>query len=76
MKTYSHDYTNPYEAEVLLYIASWLIANEYYDSAAERINEAKNLLLRYLTQDNTIEDEDAADGWVKMSEITETGIIQ
>ena len=69
MKQYSHDYTKPSEAESLLYRASRLIANECYDTAAERINEARRLLQEYLAQDNMVEDDDVADGWVKAHDI-------
>ena len=76
MKTYSHDYTKPAEVDILLYSATRLLANECYDAAAIRIYEARELLQQYLAQDNMIEDDDLADGWVRMSEITDTGIIQ
>lgn len=69
MKKYSHDYTKPSEAESLLYRASRLIANECYDAAADRINEARQLLHEYLAQDNMIEDNDVYDGWVKWHDV-------
>lgn len=69
MKTYSHDYTKPSEAENLLYSASRLMANECYDAAIERINEARQLLQEYLAQDNMVEDDDVAYGWVRVSDI-------
>ena len=68
MKQYSHDYTKPSEVESLLYSAQRLMANECYDAATERINEAKQLLQEYLAQDNMVEDDDVADGWVKASQ--------
>lgn len=71
MKQYSHDYTKPSEAESLLYSATRLIANECYDAAVERINEARQLLQEYLAQDNMFEDDDVADGWVKAHEVKE-----
>ena len=69
MKTYSHNYNKPSEVDTLLYSASRLIANECYDAAAERINEARELIQQYLSEDNMVEDDDVADGWVKMSDI-------
>lgn len=71
MKQYSQDYTKPSEAESLLYSATRLIANECYDAAVERINEARQLLQEYLAQDNMFEDDDVADGWVKAHEVEE-----
>lgn len=75
MKTFSHDYTKPSEVDSLLYSASRLIANECYDTAAERINEARELLQQYLAQDNMVEDDDVADGWVKMSDIEKLALL-
>ena len=68
MKQYSHDYTKPSEVESLLYSATRLMANECYDAAVERINEARQLLQEYLAQDNMVKDDDVADGWVKASD--------
>ena len=68
MKQYSHDYTKPSEVESLLYSATRLMANECYEAAVERINEARQLLQEYLAQDNMVEDDDVADGWVKVSD--------
>ena len=56
MKQYSHDYTKPSEVDSLLYSATRLMANECYDAAVERINEARQLLQEYLAQDNMVED--------------------
>ena len=71
MKQYSHDYTKPSEADSLLYSATRLMANECYDAAVERINEARQLLQEYLAKDNMVEDNDVADGWVKTSDVEE-----
>ena len=71
MKQYSHDYTKPSEAESLLHRATRLMANECYDAAVDRINEARKLLLEYLAQDNMVEDDDVADGWIKAHDIEE-----
>lgn len=68
MKQYSHDYTKPSEVESLLYSAQRLMANECYSAAIERINEARGILQKYLAQDNMVQDDDVADGWVKASQ--------
>lgn len=71
MKQYSHNYTKPSQAESLLYSATRLMANECYDAAVERINEARQLLQEYLADDNMVEDDDVADGWVKAHDVKE-----
>jgi len=68
MQQFSHDYTKVSEALESLYSATRLIANECYDAALERINEARTTLSEYLAQDNMIPDNDVADGWVRYSE--------
>lgn len=65
MKHYSHDYTKVSQAESMLHRVSRLLANKCYDEAAENVNEARYLLQEYLSQDNMVEDNDAAVGWVK-----------
>lgn len=75
MKTYSHDYTKPTEVDILLYSATRLLANKCYDAAAVRIYEARELLMQYLAEDNMVEDDDVADGWVKMSDIEKLGLL-
>lgn len=67
MKIYSHDYTKAAEAAELLYSALRLIANDCIDAAKERVTEARENLLQYLTADNMIEDPDC-EGWIKASE--------
>lgn len=69
MKKYSHDYTKVYEAESLLYRATRLMANECYDAALKRVNEARELLQTYLNGDNMVEDSDVYDGWCKSYEV-------
>lgn len=71
MKQYSHNYTMPSQAESLLYSATRLMANECYDAAVERINEARQILQEYLSVDNMVEDNDVADGWVKAHDVEE-----
>lgn len=68
MQQYSHDYTKVGEALESLYSATRLMANECYDAALRRINEARTILCEYLAQDNMIPDNDVADGWVRHSE--------
>ena len=68
MKTYSIEYTKISEAESTLYSATRLMANDCYDAALERIDEARKLLQEFLSQDNLVEDDDLADGLIKQSE--------
>lgn len=68
MKTYSIDYTKISEAENSLYSATRLMANDCYDAAQERIEEARKLLQEFLNQDNLVEDDDLADGLVRQSD--------
>lgn len=68
MKQYSHDYTLVQEAMDSLYSATRLHANGCYHDALGRINEARTILTRYLSQDNMVPDDDVSDGWVRASE--------
>ena len=68
MKTYSIDYTMISEAENSLYSAIRLMANDCYDAALERIDEARKLLQEFMNQENLVEDDDLADGLIKQSE--------
>ena len=70
MKRYTHDYTKPSEADSLLYSATRFMANECYDAALERINEARAILQQYLAQDNMIEDEEVEGGYVRYQDIS------
>lgn len=58
MKRKIHDYSKPAEAESLLYSAQRLIANDCIYDAEKRIIEAREILQKYLSQDNEIEEED------------------
>lgn len=69
MKRYNHDYTKVYEVEDMLYSVTRLLANECYNAAAERVNEARQLLQEYLSQDNMVEDSDVTDGWCKALDV-------
>lgn len=76
MKQYSHDYTLVQEAMDALYSATRLHANECYNDALKRINEARTILTHYLSQDNMVEDDDIADGWVRASDVIRKQTIQ
>lgn len=71
MKQYSHDYTKVSEAEKSLYAAQQLNAHDDPIEAWKHIEDARRLLQEYLAQDNMVEDDDVADGWVKASEVLE-----
>lgn len=58
MKRKIHDYTKPSEAESLLYSAQRLIANDCISDAEKRIVEAREILQKYLSEDNEIEEDD------------------
>lgn len=57
MKQNSHDYSKVLETMDLLYSATRLMANECYDAALERINEARQLLQEYLSQVSMADDD-------------------
>lgn len=69
MKRYTHDYSKPSEAESVLYNATRLMANENFDAALVRINEARTILQQYLAQDNMIEDDDIEGGYVRYQDL-------
>lgn len=71
MQQFSHDYTKVSEALESLYSATRLMANECYDAALQRINEARTILQQYLAQDNMVPDKDVSDGWIRYSEAAE-----
>lgn len=71
MKQYSHDYTKVSEAESHLFAAQQLNAHDDPIEAWKHIEDARQLLLEYLAQDNMVEDDDVADGWVKAHEVEE-----
>lgn len=71
MKQYSHDYTKVSEAESHLYAAQQLNAHDDPIEAWKHIEDARRLLQEYLAQDNMVEDDDVADGWVKAHEVEE-----
>jgi len=69
MKQYSHDYTLVREADSLLYSAMRAQADGHRDTAMAHIGEARQKLQQFLSQDNMVEDDDVADGWVKASDV-------
>lgn len=62
MKRNSNDHKKASEVYGLIYIASRNIANECYDAAYERMNEAMNVIKEHLAQSNLAVDEEAAFG--------------
>ena len=62
MQQFSHDYTKVSEALESLYSATRLIANECYDAALQRINNARTTLSEYLAQDNMVPDQPRING--------------
>lgn len=68
MQIYTHDYTLPSQAEMLLAEALVKIRWDNYWDAKLRIEEARSKLEKYLAQDNMVEDNDA-EGWVRLSDI-------
>lgn len=64
MKKFIHDYTLPSKADMLLQEAQVKIKwNNYWD-ANIRINEAREILQKYLSGDNMVEDDDVCPGCV------------
>lgn len=68
MKQYIHEYTLPSEAESKLYDAL-MECNDKNSKVAILIDQARIQLQKYLAQDNMVEDDDVADGWVKAEDI-------
>ena len=68
MKQYSHDYTLPSLAESLMQTADAAIRLEDYDKASRAINDARQTLQQYLSQDNMVEDDDVENGWVSYND--------
>lgn len=68
MKIFTIDYTKISEAESSLYSATRLMANDCPDAALERIEEARQLLQEFLSQDNLVQSDDLADGLIMQSE--------
>lgn len=69
MKTYSHDYTIPAQVNHNLHLALFALAADNTGMAEVLLKQARNWMDQYLAQDNMFEDDDVADGWVKMSDI-------
>lgn len=71
MQKYTHDYTKIADAESHLFAAQQLNAHNDPIEAWEHIEDARRLLQEYLAQDNMVEDDDVAEGWVKAKEVEE-----
>lgn len=69
MQIYTHDYTLPSQANMLLAEALVKIRWDNYWDAKLRIEEARSKLDKYLSQDNMVPDNDA-EGWIRSSDIT------
>lgn len=69
MQIYTHDYTLASEAESQLYTAQNLLRQDDTQTAMEAINCARELLGRYLSQDNMVPDNDV-EGWIRSSDVT------
>lgn len=75
MKTYSHDYSIPALVNINLNLALFALRNDRPGTAEKLLLEAREMLWQYLLQDNMIEGDDVADGWVKMSDIENLGLL-
>lgn len=75
MKTYSHDYTIPAQVNQNIYLALFELSSDNTSLAEVLLQQARNMLNQYLSQNNMVEDDDVADGWVKMSDIDKLGLL-
>lgn len=71
MQQYSHDYTLPAQVERVLFLALEDLRNDHVFEAKRSIMKAREILQQYLNQDNMVEDDDVADGWVRASDLKE-----
>lgn len=69
MKTYIHDYTIPAQVNQNIYLALFELHSDNFDLVEVLLMQARNLLDQYLSQDNMVEDDDVADGYIKMTDI-------
>lgn len=69
MQKYTHDYTLPAEAESLLRKAEEQLRLYNQQHATALIGQARQVLQKYLSQDNMIPDNDVEPGWVKASDL-------
>lgn len=76
MKTYSHDYTIPTQVNHNIHLALSELRSDNFSMAEVLLMQSRNQLDQYLSQDNMVEDDDVADGWVKMSDIDNLGLIK
>lgn len=66
MKIYSHDYTLPSKAEAKIHEAYVKCQDPV---VKQLIEEAQELLRKYLAQDNLAKDDDVSDGFIKQTDI-------
>ena len=76
MKKYTHDYRKVSEAESHLYAAQQLNAHDDPIEAWKHVGDARRLLQEYISQDNMVEDNDVADGWVRASDVNSSAYRQ
>ena len=65
MNIYAHDYTLAEQADKSLYEARLLFSRGSYSSATQKLNDARDKLLKYLTSDNLVEGYEYFDGMIK-----------
>lgn len=71
VKKYSHDYTLAADANFILFAARKNLEQGYIDAAKKNIEDAREMLDKYLAGDNMKEDDDIYPGWVKGSDLDE-----
>ena len=69
MKTYVHDYSLPAQANLFVFLAMQQLRNDHKNEAYSLLAQARDSLDQYLAADNMVEDDDAADGWIKARDI-------
>lgn len=75
MKTYSHDYTIPAQVMMNLHLVLLELRDDNLDTVEKLLMQSRNLLDIYLANENMVEDDDVADGWVKMTDIENLGLL-
>lgn len=68
IKTYSHDYSLPQMADTVLCYAQEQLRLGNLDAAKASIAKARDLIIKYCSQDNMFEDNECYDGWCKLSD--------
>lgn len=72
MKIYTQDYTLPFFVNALLALASEKIRQDNIQDAERLLEDARDKLDQYLSQDNMIPDDDA-EGWIRSSDLLGDG---